>query len=183
VTGGGTGIGKAIAIKLAADGYQVAIAARRPGPLAEVSKAIGGSAYQCDIREASEIYQLVDTILADFGRLDALVNNAGIAFQKKAEDVTLEEVDRVVQTNLVGTILLSQRCIGPLRETKGAIHRQYQLDTRATPPADPGHLRSQQGGHRSFFARAGTGVGLGGRAGKCRKPGDYSNRHTVDHRS
>jgi NAD(P)-dependent dehydrogenase (short-subunit alcohol dehydrogenase family) len=121
VTGGGTGIGRAISTRLAGDGYRIAVAARRRGPLEEVSAELGGRAYPCDLRHPEQIARLVDDVLSDFGRLDALVNNAGMAFRKAPEDFTVEELETVIETNLYGPILLSQRCIPALRATKGAI--------------------------------------------------------------
>jgi 3-oxoacyl-[acyl-carrier protein] reductase len=121
VTGGGTGIGRAIAQTLAADGFQVAVAGRRLEPLRAVSASTGGNAYRCDIASPQEIDRLVDEVLADFGRLDALINNAGIVKQAPIEAASLADIEVVLRTNLLGTILMTQRCAPALREAHGAI--------------------------------------------------------------
>lgn len=94
VTGGGTGIGRATAIRLAADGYAVAICGRRPEPLAEVSGQIGanGGRYlhlSCDIREPDEVTGFIDRVMSEFERIDVLVNNAGGQFAARAEEISL----------------------------------------------------------------------------------------------
>jgi NAD(P)-dependent dehydrogenase (short-subunit alcohol dehydrogenase family) len=121
VTGGGTGIGKAIARALAADGFQVAVAGRRIEPLREVCASTGGKAYRCDIASSEEIDALVTAVLADFGRLDSLVNSAGIVKIAPIEAASLADIEMVVRTNLLGTILMTQRCAPALREARGAI--------------------------------------------------------------
>jgi NAD(P)-dependent dehydrogenase (short-subunit alcohol dehydrogenase family) len=121
VTGGGSGIGREVAVALAAAGYRVAVAGRRLDRLEDVSKESGARAYQCDLRDAAETQALADRVVSDHGRLDALVNNAGIALRKPIEEVTRSELEVVMQTNLYGPLLLTQQCIPHLRATSGAI--------------------------------------------------------------
>lgn len=93
VTGGGTGIGRAVALDLARTGADVVIAGRRPEPLkktvAEI-EAIGARALALtvDIREDDQVTAMVDRTLERFGRIDTLVNNAGGQFAAPAEDIT-----------------------------------------------------------------------------------------------
>ena len=94
VTGGGTGIGRATAVRLAAGGYRVAICGRRPEPLAAVREEIivaGGDclADACDVREEEQVAAFVDRVQDEMGRIDALVNNAGGQFTAQAEDITV----------------------------------------------------------------------------------------------
>jgi citronellol/citronellal dehydrogenase len=94
VTGGGTGIGRATAVQLAADGYRVAICGRRPEPLEEVRELIvmsGGVclASVCDVREPDQVVAFVERVLDEGGRIDAVVNNAGGQFTANAEDITV----------------------------------------------------------------------------------------------
>jgi NAD(P)-dependent dehydrogenase (short-subunit alcohol dehydrogenase family) len=121
VTGGGSGIGQAVAATLAASGYRVAVAGRRTEPLRAVSEQTGARPYQLDVRDPDSVGALVDSVVADHGRLDALVNNAGVALRKPIEEVCLAEIEEVMRTNLYGPILLTQKCIPHLRETRGAI--------------------------------------------------------------
>lgn len=94
VTGGGTGIGRATAVRLAASGYRVAICGRRPEPLEMVRDEIveaGGSclAATCDVRDEEQVVGLVGRVLAELGHIDALVNNAGGQFTAPAEDISV----------------------------------------------------------------------------------------------
>jgi citronellol/citronellal dehydrogenase len=95
VTGGGTGIGRATALQLAADGYHVAICGRRPEPLEAVREQIiiGGGvclAVVCDIREPDQVEAFVSRVMDEAERIDVLVNNAGGQFEANAEDITLK---------------------------------------------------------------------------------------------
>jgi citronellol/citronellal dehydrogenase len=94
VTGGGTGIGRAIALALAATGAAVVVCGRRSDPLDAVQKEIeagGGAclAVQADVREPQQAERLVDLALRRFGYVDVLVNNAGGQFSAPAEDISL----------------------------------------------------------------------------------------------
>ncbi|WP_413797055.1 SDR family NAD(P)-dependent oxidoreductase [Streptomyces iranensis] len=93
VTGGGTGIGRATALDLAAGGARVVICGRRPEPLAETAKeieALGGSCVRvsADIRDESHVTTVVDRALEAYGRVDVLVNNAGGQFSAPAEEIS-----------------------------------------------------------------------------------------------
>ncbi|WP_223281061.1 SDR family oxidoreductase [Streptomyces antnestii] len=93
ITGGGTGIGRAVAIDFAACGARVVVCGRRPGPLEDVRaeiEAAGGAclAVPANIREEGAVTHVVDAALAAFGRIDVLVNNAGGQFTAPAEDIS-----------------------------------------------------------------------------------------------
>jgi citronellol/citronellal dehydrogenase len=92
VTGGGTGIGRAVARELVRTGAQVAICGRREEPLAAVQGELGDAclAIQADVREPAEVEGLVERTLERFGRIDVLVNNAGGQFLAAAEDISLK---------------------------------------------------------------------------------------------
>ena len=93
VTGGGTGIGRATAIELAASGARVAVCGRREEPLALVRAEIEAAGGECvavaaDLREPEGVARAVDAALERFGTLDVLVNNAGGQFKAPAEEIT-----------------------------------------------------------------------------------------------
>lgn len=109
VTGGGTGIGVAIARELAYLGAHVVIASRREaniapaakGLTAEVGREIHGEI--CDIRDRASVSGAIDRVLQRHGRIDLLVNNGGGQFFSPAEGITPNGWDAVVATNLTGT--------------------------------------------------------------------------------
>ena len=92
VTGGGTGIGRAVARELVRTGAQVAICGRRQEPLAAVQTELGDAclAVQADVREPEQVENLVERTLERFGRIDILVNNAGGQFMAAAEEISLK---------------------------------------------------------------------------------------------
>jgi NAD(P)-dependent dehydrogenase (short-subunit alcohol dehydrogenase family) len=92
VTGGGTGIGRAVARELVRTGVQVAICGRREEPLAAVQEELGDAclAIQADVREPAEVEGLIERTLERFGRIDVLVNNAGGQFLAPAEEISLK---------------------------------------------------------------------------------------------
>ena len=111
VTGGGSGIGRAIAHELAALGAQVVLAARKLERLevtrAEIAAAHGSaSIYLCNIRKEEEISALFDTVLGQYGKIDALVNNAGGQFMSPAEAISTKGWQAVIETNLTGTFMM-----------------------------------------------------------------------------
>jgi citronellol/citronellal dehydrogenase len=115
VTGGGSGIGRCTAHELAALGARIALVGRKSEKLTlvreEIAKA-GGEArgYVCDIREEETVKCTVSAILADFGRIDALVNNAGGQFAAPLESISAKGWDAVVRTNLTGGFLAAREC-------------------------------------------------------------------------
>ncbi len=117
VTGGSRGIGAAIAKRLAADGASVAITyAKDASAASAVVKAIeldGGKALaiQADAADVEAVNGAVEKTVAAFGRLDVLVNNAGTAIPKTFEETTLEDMDRMIDINVRGTLAATQAAL------------------------------------------------------------------------
>ena len=117
ITGGSRGIGAAIAKRLAAEGASVAITyAKDAGAASAVVKAIesdGGKAIaiQAEAADAVAAKNAVEKTVAALGKLDILVNNAGIAIPKKFEETTLEEIDRMIDINVRGTMVVTQAAL------------------------------------------------------------------------
>ncbi len=111
VTGAGSGIGRATAVRLAAAGAQVVAADRDEQANAETVRMIadaGGTAIAvtCDIVAPDEVDAMVATAVTNFGRLDFAHNNAGVVgAQRRLVDYTLDDYDRVIGVNLRGTFL------------------------------------------------------------------------------
>jgi citronellol/citronellal dehydrogenase len=110
VTGGGTGLGRASALELAALGAQVVVCGRREEPLDEtVAAAEGGrvEARTCDIREEDQVAGFVDGVMERHGQIDLLVNNAGGQYLTPAEDITPKGFRTVIRLNVEGTWLMT----------------------------------------------------------------------------
>jgi len=121
VSGGGTGLGRASALELAACGASVVVCGRRREPLEETAaRAEGGrcEAFECDIREEEEVDALVDRVLERYGRVDVLVNNAGGQYMTPAEEITPKGFRTVMRLNVEGTWLMTHAAA-----TKGMIPR------------------------------------------------------------
>jgi NAD(P)-dependent dehydrogenase (short-subunit alcohol dehydrogenase family) len=112
VTGAGSGIGKACAIALANAGYAVVLAGRRIDALETVAKEIGKNAFAVatDVSDPKSVANLFTRIKEKFGRLDVLFNNAGTGAPGtiNLEDLTFEQWQSVVNTNLTGPFLCTQ---------------------------------------------------------------------------
>lgn len=107
VTGAGTGIGKAAALALLGDGWRVALAGRRPEPLAQVIGESGAGAaalaVPTDVADPASVRALFDAVVKQFGRVDLLFNNAGVgAPSVPIDELTVEQWKNVVDINLNG---------------------------------------------------------------------------------
>jgi len=110
ITGAGSGIGKAVALALLADGYQVVLAGRRTEPLVEVATQSGAAqralVVRTDVSDEASVIALFDAAMRAFGRVDVLFNNAGISAPGVLlEDLTLAQWQSVVNVNLTGMFL------------------------------------------------------------------------------
>ncbi|WP_075291677.1 SDR family oxidoreductase [Pararhizobium arenae] len=119
VTGGGTGIGRAISAALLSEGYTVIIAGRRADVLLTSADELAGEhpgatvrAVAADIGDPRSVEALFSTIAAEFGRLDLLVNNAGMGLPAiPMEDISFEDWNAIVAVNLTGTFLCTQQAM------------------------------------------------------------------------
>jgi NAD(P)-dependent dehydrogenase (short-subunit alcohol dehydrogenase family) len=111
ITGASRGLGRAMALALAEQGASIALVARDAAALAEVSaaiQAIGGTAetYLADVTDEASVAALEAAVIARFGKVQILVNNAGMNLRKKIHEFSLEEWMRVTNTNLTSVFLL-----------------------------------------------------------------------------
>jgi NAD(P)-dependent dehydrogenase (short-subunit alcohol dehydrogenase family) len=124
VTGAGTGIGRAIALALAREGAEVAVAGRRREKLEEVAQDIhraGGEALVtvCDVSSEADSQRAVKDAEQAFGRVNVLVNNAGALSVSTVEGISVEEWDRLMATNLKGPFLMSRAVLPAMRRAGG----------------------------------------------------------------
>lgn len=114
VTGASQGIGAEIALEFAREGYDVAMSSTRVeklGPVAERVEGTGARAVtvQLDVCSHASIEQAMSEVVAGLGHVDVLINNAGVAVKKAALEITPEEWDTVIDTNLTGTFFITQQ--------------------------------------------------------------------------
>jgi 3-oxoacyl-[acyl-carrier protein] reductase len=140
VTGGSRGIGAAIAKRLAADGASVAITYTKGADAAasvvkEIERAGGKAiAIQADAADADAVKAAVEKTVTTFGRLDVLVNNAGTAIPKRFEETTLEELDRVIDINVRGTMVATQAALKHMKSDGRIIMIGSCVGERAMTP-------------------------------------------------
>ena len=121
VTGGSSGIGLAIARALRDEGYGLTLVSRRPEKVNAAAEELGAAAIAADVGDADACARLVAEHRDRFGRLDVLVNSAGIGIGGRVEDLPAKHFDLQVGVNLRGLFLVTQAAIPLLRESKGWI--------------------------------------------------------------
>jgi meso-butanediol dehydrogenase/(S,S)-butanediol dehydrogenase/diacetyl reductase len=109
VTGGGRGIGRGIALRLASDGHAVAVVdvnkAGAEAVAAEIAEAGGTStALACDVTDRAAVFTMVDQVAGELGSVDVMVNNAGIAQVKTLLEVTPEDLEAIFAVNVYGVL-------------------------------------------------------------------------------
>ena len=113
VTGASSGIGAALARELAACGATVAVAARRTELMQELGAA---SIHRVDLSDPAHALQLADEVLATHGRVDVLVNNAGVRIDAPVTEIALEDLDRSFQVNALSPLMLACALLPGMRE-------------------------------------------------------------------
>ena len=126
ITGGGTGIGRATALELARGGCAVALCARRVEPLAETAAAIEALGGRCmtasvDVADGAAVSAFVADVIAKFGRLDFLVNNAGVTRDNLLMRMGDDEWDTVMATNLKGAFNFSKAAVRPMMKQRSGV--------------------------------------------------------------
>jgi NADP-dependent 3-hydroxy acid dehydrogenase YdfG len=124
VTGAGSGIGRAAAVALAAEGAKVALTGRRAAPLEETAALIGAGTevVTADLTDAAQVSAARDAVLKAFGRLDIVVSNAGLnAPERRWAVLKPETISALVDGNLKAPAYVAQASLPALREAKGII--------------------------------------------------------------
>jgi len=149
ITGGGVGIGAEIAKRFVADGAKVCISGRRQEMLDKVARSLpAGSAMTCsgDVTVLDDVKRMVETTVKFGGRIDVLVNNAGIDPAGTVVDIDVEVWKRVLEVNLTGPFLTMKACI-PLmiKAGGGSIINIASLGGIRCIPAMPAYCTSKSG--------------------------------------
>lgn len=154
VTGGGTGIGRAVALALAKEGYAVAVAGRRRKPLDATvieAKKSGAEmlALRADVRSQKSVRALFTATVEAFGRVDLLFNNAGAdASHVELDDITLDQWRTVVDTNITGTFLCTQEAFRVMKLQKphgGRIINNGSVSAQVPRPRSAPYTTSKHG--------------------------------------
>jgi 3-oxoacyl-[acyl-carrier protein] reductase len=120
ITGGSSGIGLAIARKMAGEGAKVAIAGRERAKLDAAAADISGArGFSVDLRDPAKVARLVDDVVAAFGRIDIVVSNAGTHLAGRLEEVETAELTRHIETKVLGPWELAKRVVPHMRRQGG----------------------------------------------------------------
>jgi dihydroanticapsin dehydrogenase len=119
VVGGASGIGRAIAERLSAEGAAVAVADRNVAGANETAALVGGSAFEVDVTHEESVRTLVEAVAHEVDPLRALVSTAGYLAMGRVEETTLEEWNRSIAVNASGAFLLAKHATGPVRRAGG----------------------------------------------------------------
>lgn len=171
VTGAATGIGEAIAIELAGEGASVAIADIDGGAAAAVAQQLpGAAAWTTDVAQAEQVAEFVDGAARHFGRIDAIVNNAGVAISGTAAGTTEADWDRVLAVNLKGVWLGMRYALPHLLENRGAIVNMASVQAIVGFPGWAAYAATK-GGIISLTQQAAVEYGPAGVRVNCLAPG------------
>lgn len=158
VTGGGSGIGRCGAHELAALGARVVLVGRKPEKLqavqAEILEDGGQASWQaCDIRDEAAVRAMVQAVVADHGRIAALVNNAGGQYMTPLEKISAKGWEAVVNTNLTGGFLVARECYLQSMQAHGGAIVNIVADMWGSMPG-MGHSGAARAGMVSFTETA-----------------------------
>lgn len=188
VTGASRGIGKEIALELARNGYRIAVNYYNdPAPLVEDTlaeiRALQDTpddviAVQADIRSSAQVAAMFERVISVFGRLDLLVNNAGVQTWKPLLDVTEEEWDLVIDTNLKGCFLCTQHAARYMKDHGGG--SIVNLGSGCNKLAFPSLVAytASKGGIEMFTKEAAVELGRYGIRVNCIAPGSIESDRT-----
>lgn len=136
ITGAATGIGRATAELFAEKGAKLALLDRAP-QVESVARELDGKGWVVDIREASQIADVISAVANHYGRIDVLINNAGIAITAPAEELTTDAWNATMEINLRGQFLMAQ-AVAPYMFEQGK-GRIVTLASQAALIGIPGH--------------------------------------------
>ena len=141
VTGSSRGIGRATIIEFASKGYNVVIdyfqsesEANELKEYVENNYGIKALAVKCDVSNEEQVKQLVSTVIEKFGKIDVLVNNAGIVFDRSFEDITVEEFEKTLKVNVIGSFIVSREVSKYMKKGSSIINVSSTNGTKTISP-------------------------------------------------
>ncbi len=185
VTGASRGIGKEIALELARNGYRVAVNYfNDPAPMVDAAiaeiRAVQPTSVgvQADIRSSAQVAAMFEHVISEFGHLDLLVNNAGVQTWKPLLDVTEEEWDLVIDTNLKGCFLCTQQAARCMKDHGGG--SIVNLGSGCNKLAFPSLVAytASKGGIEMLTKEAAVELGQYGIRVNCIAPGSIESERT-----
>ncbi len=140
VTGASRGLGAVFARILAEEGYAVALGARDLGAIEALASSLPGTAFAhpLDVGDSGSVWAFRDAVLSRFGRLDALVNNAGIGIFKRLEEFSPGEIEQTFRVNVLGTWAVTTAFLPQLKAARGQVFMiSSDVSTRTFPTGGP----------------------------------------------
>lgn len=167
ITGGGSGIGKALAIEFAREGARVAISGRRLHKLEQVVEELVASgaqamAVQCDVTEEEQVVAAVEAVVEEWGRLDVAVANAGFGVGGPILELSAEDWRRQLDVNVVGVAVTARHAIPELEKTGGRLALMGSVAGMVSAPGNGAYHASKYAvraiGQTLALELVGTGV-------------------------
>ncbi len=121
ITGGSSGIGLAIARALKEDGFELTLAARTRDKVETAAAGLGALAVTADVADAADCARIVDEHRARYGRLDVLVNSAGVGVAGNVDDLSTKQIDLQLNVNLRGLMLVTAAALPLVRDSRGVV--------------------------------------------------------------
>jgi NAD(P)-dependent dehydrogenase (short-subunit alcohol dehydrogenase family) len=145
VTGGSSGIGLAIARVLRDEGYDLTLASRRPEKVEAAAEELGAHAVAADVSREEDCTRIVAEHRERFGRLDMLVNSAGVGIAERADAIEAKHLDLQLAVNLRGLILVTREALPLLRESSGWIVNLASIAGTTAVPFLPVYAATKAG--------------------------------------
>lgn len=141
ITGASKGIGRATAIKFASQGYDVVVnynsseeKANQLKDLLEKEYNVSAMVYKADVSNEQEVKEMISTIINKYEKIDTLVNNAGIVFDRNFEDITIDEFKRTLNVNVIGAFIVARECLKYMNKGSTIINVSSTSGTKVITP-------------------------------------------------
>lgn len=145
VTGGGSGIGAAVADLLVRQGDQVVVCGRREAAIEAVAARTGARGLACDVGDNVQVAEFVRRVMEEYGRIDGLVLNAGLITPGRVGDLTIEDWQAMVSTNCTGAFLMTRACLPHLLASRGSVVSVASVAALRASTAMAGYAASKAG--------------------------------------